>query len=51
METDGGTALKRYVDGDKFISLTVHSDDSKISKITSHDDGSVEKEIAGNKIH
>ena len=49
METDGGTVIKRYVDGDKFISLTVHSDDSKISKITSHDDGSVEKEIAGKK--
>lgn len=50
METKGGTVIKRYVDGDKFISLTVHSnEDGEISKITSQDDGSVEKEIAGKK--
>ena len=43
----GKTVIRTYVDGDKFISLAVHSSEVEITEITSHDEGSVQKEIAG----
>ena len=46
-EMESGTIITRYVNGDEFISLSVHSGEDKITKISTDDEGSVEKEIAG----